>query len=81
MVGQPNVRADAPPRRRSVALVLLASLALQESDAAAAEVTAMPAGGHESLGIAREAVKRRAHAILAKLQIAEEKSVVEALDA
>jgi serine/threonine-protein kinase HipA len=51
----------------------LASLALKESDAAAAEVAAMPAGGHESLDLARQFVERRAHAILAKLRTSEEK--------
>jgi serine/threonine-protein kinase HipA len=51
----------------------LASQALKESEAAAAEVAAMPAGWHESLDLARQAVERRAHAILAKLRPSEVK--------
>jgi serine/threonine-protein kinase HipA len=53
---------------------VLANLALKESEAAVAEVAAMPAGGHESLDLAQQAVERRARAILAKLNPVEEKS-------
>jgi serine/threonine-protein kinase HipA len=49
----------------------LASLALKESEAAAAEVASMPAGWHESLELARGAVERRAHTVLAKLRVGE----------
>jgi serine/threonine-protein kinase HipA len=51
----------------------LASLALRETMAAASEVASMPAGRHESLDLARSAVERRAHALLARLRITEEK--------
>jgi serine/threonine-protein kinase HipA len=50
----------------------LANLALKESEGAAAEVAAMPAGGHESVDLAQQAVERRAHIVLAKLRAAGE---------
>jgi serine/threonine-protein kinase HipA len=50
----------------------LANLALKESEAAAAEVAAMPAGWHESLDLVRQAVERRAHTVLANLRVADE---------
>jgi hypothetical protein len=52
----------------------LACSALKETEAAAAEVAAMPAGWHESLELARLAVERRALSILAKLRPPKEKS-------
>jgi serine/threonine-protein kinase HipA len=57
----------------------LASLALRETKAAAAEVASMPAGGHESLDLALGAVERRAHAVIARLGTTEEKPEIEAL--
>jgi serine/threonine-protein kinase HipA len=51
----------------------LAILAIKESEAAAGEVAAMPAGEHETLTFAQQAVERRAHTVLAKLRAAEEK--------
>jgi serine/threonine-protein kinase HipA len=46
----------------------LAKFALEEAEAAASEVAAMPAGTHEVLEQAREAVERRARRLLAQLQ-------------
>jgi serine/threonine-protein kinase HipA len=46
----------------------LAKFALAEAEAAASEVAAMPAGTHEVLEQAREAVERRARMLLAQLQ-------------
>jgi len=46
----------------------LAKSALAEAKTAAAEVAAMPAGTHEILDQTREAVERRASAVLAQLQ-------------
>jgi serine/threonine-protein kinase HipA len=57
----------------------LASLALKECEAAAAEVAAMPAGGHDSLDLAFSAVERRAHAVIARLAHTEEKPETVAL--
>jgi serine/threonine-protein kinase HipA len=57
----------------------LASLALRETKAAAAEVASMPAGGHESLDLALSAVERRAHAMIARLATTEERSEIVAL--
>jgi serine/threonine-protein kinase HipA len=51
---------------------VLASLALKETEAAAAQVVAMPAGGHDSLDLARNAVERRAQTILANLRSSDE---------
>jgi hypothetical protein len=55
----------------------LANMALKHWDAAATEVAAMPAGDHESLALARQAVERRALLILANLRPAEEKAGAE----
>jgi serine/threonine-protein kinase HipA len=46
----------------------LGKSAIAQADAAASEIAAMPAGGHEVLGRARQAVGRRANSILAQLQ-------------
>ncbi len=46
----------------------LAKSAIAEAVAAAAEVAAMPGGAHDVLGSARQAVERRAGALLAQLQ-------------
>ena len=51
----------------------VASQALKEAEAAAAEVAAMPAGVNESLDLARSAVEGRAHAVLAKLRTVEQR--------
>jgi serine/threonine-protein kinase HipA len=51
----------------------LASLTLREMHAAAEEVAGMPAGGHEAVELARQAVERRALTVLARLRTAEEK--------
>ncbi len=67
------------PKQVFERISVLASLALRELEAAATEVVAMPAGGHESLELARGAVERRARAIIAKLNPAEENSEAEAL--
>ena len=59
----------------------LAKLAIAESKAAASEVAAMPAGTHAILDQTREAVERRARALLAQLQELGEDSAVEIVDA
>jgi serine/threonine-protein kinase HipA len=46
----------------------LAKSVVAEAEAAEAEVCAMPAGGHAILAQARQAVERRARALLAQLQ-------------
>jgi serine/threonine-protein kinase HipA len=65
------------PKQVFERLGALASLALKESEAAAAEVASMPAGGHDSLDLARLAVERRARTILARLDQPEEKPKAE----
>jgi serine/threonine-protein kinase HipA len=67
------------PKQVFERLRVLASLALGETKAAAAEVAAMPAGGHESLDLAVNAVERRAHAVIARLGTTEEKPEIVAL--
>jgi serine/threonine-protein kinase HipA len=57
----------------------LASVALREMKAAAAEVASMPAGGHESLDLALTAVERRAHTMIARLASTEERPELVAL--
>src|SRR5262249_17012048 len=46
----------------------LARSALAEAEAAESEVAAMPAGSHELLGPARQAIARRACSLLAQLE-------------
>jgi hypothetical protein len=46
----------------------LAKSVIAEAGAAESEVAAMPAGGHAILGQTRQAVERRARALLAQLQ-------------
>jgi serine/threonine-protein kinase HipA len=46
----------------------LARSAIAEAEAAATEVAAMPAGAHELLEQTRQAVERRAQALLAQLE-------------
>jgi serine/threonine-protein kinase HipA len=57
----------------------LAGLARKESEAATAEVAAMPAGWHESLEGARQAVEGRAQTILANLSLLDASHVAPAL--
>ena len=56
---------------------VLARSAIAEAEAAESEVAAMPAGGHAILGQARQAVERRARAILMQLQEIEDTRVAE----
>jgi serine/threonine-protein kinase HipA len=56
------------PRQVLERIVALAKLVISESPAAEAEVLAMPAGEHPILQQTRQAVERRAHALLAQLQ-------------
>jgi serine/threonine-protein kinase HipA len=58
----------------------LARSAIAESDAAASAVAAMPAGAHAILHQTRQAVERRAHALLAQLQELGDESAVNAVD-
>jgi serine/threonine-protein kinase HipA len=53
---------------------VLAKSAIAEAEAAASEVAAMPAGHHLILDQARQAIERRAHALLAQLQELGDKS-------
>jgi serine/threonine-protein kinase HipA len=57
----------------------LASLTLRELHVAAEEVASMPAGGHDSLDLARSAIERRASAVIARLGNSQEKPEVSAL--
>jgi len=59
----------------------LAKSALAEAEAAAADVAAMPAGTHEVLEPTRQAVERRARALLAQLQDGEDEVSIKAVDA
>ncbi len=54
----------------------LAKLVIAEAEAAASEVAAMPAGNHVILDQTRQAVERRARALLAQLQELGDKSAV-----
>jgi serine/threonine-protein kinase HipA len=56
------------PRQTLDRVGALASSIVAEAEAAQAEVEAMPAGGHEVLRQVREAVERRARAVLERLQ-------------
>jgi serine/threonine-protein kinase HipA len=56
------------PRQALDRVGTLAKSALAEAAAAASEVAAMPAGTHVILDQTRQAVERRAHALLAQLQ-------------
>ncbi len=56
------------PRQALDRVGTLAKSALAEAAAAASEVAAMPAGTHAILDQTRQAVERRAHALLAQLQ-------------
>jgi serine/threonine-protein kinase HipA len=58
----------------------LAKSAIAEAGAAECEVCAMPAGGHPVLNEARQAVERRARAVLAQLQELEDGPVAEVVD-
>jgi serine/threonine-protein kinase HipA len=59
---------------------VLARNAIAEAGAAESEVAAMPAGGHAILGQARQAVERRARALLMQLQELEDEQVAETVD-
>jgi serine/threonine-protein kinase HipA len=58
----------------------LAKSAIAEAEAAASEVAAMPAGTHAILDQTREAVERRARALLAQLQEVGEESLFETFE-
>jgi serine/threonine-protein kinase HipA len=58
----------------------LAKSAVAEAEAAASDVAAMPAGGHVVLDQTRQAVERRAHALLAQLQELGGDPVADSLD-
>jgi hypothetical protein len=55
----------------------LAKAAIAEVGAAESEVCAMPAGGHSVLDQTRQAVERRARAVLAELQELEDNPIAE----
>jgi serine/threonine-protein kinase HipA len=57
----------------------LAKSALAEAETAAAEVAAMPAGTHEILAETRNAVARRAHSLLTRLQESEDEPLADAI--
>jgi hypothetical protein len=54
----------------------LAKSAIAEVELAASEVAAMPAGDHEVLGQARQAVGRRARQLLTQLQDFDDKRAI-----
>ncbi len=58
----------------------LAKSALAETQAAAAEVAAMPAGPHGILDETRQAVERRAHAVLAQLREVADEAAADGVD-
>jgi serine/threonine-protein kinase HipA len=58
----------------------LAKSALAETEAAAAEVAAMPAGPHGILDATRQAVERRAHAVLTQLREVADEPAVDGVD-
>ncbi len=78
-----TVLRQARGRRSRLALVIgaLAQCAIAEAKATPAEVAAMPAGTHAILDQTREAVERRARALLAQLQEPGEDSAVEIVNA
>jgi serine/threonine-protein kinase HipA len=59
---------------------VLARSAIEEAGEAETEVAAMPAGGHEILGQARQSIERRARALLMQLQELEDERVAETVD-
>ena len=59
----------------------LAKSAVAEAEAAASEVAAMPAGSHDILEQTRQAVERRARALLAQLQELGEETAIKSSDA
>jgi hypothetical protein len=59
---------------------VLARSAIAEAGGAEFEAVAMPAGGHEILGQARQSVERRARALLMQLQELEDERVAETVD-
>ena len=63
---------------RSVAT--LAKSAIAEAELAASEVAAMPAGDHEVLDQARQAVERRARQLLTQLQEFDDKPAIKVTD-
>jgi serine/threonine-protein kinase HipA len=67
------------PRQVLERVGMLAQSALAEAAAAAAEVAAMPAGTHVILDRTRQAVERRARALLAQLQELSDEPVAEAI--
>jgi len=58
----------------------LAKSAIAEAELAASEVAAMPAGDHEVLGQARQAVERRARQLLTQLQDFDDKPAINVTD-
>jgi len=58
----------------------LAKSAIAEAELAASEVAAMPAGDHEVLGQARQAVERRARQLLTQLQDFDDKPAIKVTD-
>jgi serine/threonine-protein kinase HipA len=57
-----------------------AKSAIAEAELAASEVAAMPAGDHEVLGQARQAVERRARQLLTQLQDFDDKRTINVTD-
>ena len=68
------------PKQVAERVSVLARNAIAEAGAAETEVAAMPAGGHAILGQARQAVERRARALLLQLQELEDERVAETVD-
>jgi serine/threonine-protein kinase HipA len=68
------------PKQATDRVATLAQSALAEAAATESEVAAMPAGGHALLNQTRQAVERRAHALLVQLRDPEEQPVADAID-
>lgn len=66
------------PRQVIERVGALANSVIAQAHAAEAEIAAMPAGPHEVLGLTRQAVERRAQALLAQLNEAESEPAREA---
>jgi serine/threonine-protein kinase HipA len=67
------------PKQILARVEALARAAAAEAEAAAAEVAAMPGGPHERLERTRQAVERRAAAILAQLQEPDDREAPKAI--
>jgi serine/threonine-protein kinase HipA len=68
------------PKQVIERVATLAKSAIAEAELAASEVAAMPAGDHEVLERARQAVERRARQLLTQLQAFDEKLAIKVTD-